>query len=175
MRVTLDDEQWTVSDGTPLMEVLAQVSDKAHAKGRIVTSLQVGDRRLTDRDLTRTLLAQIGSEIGCVQVATQSMEEIFKGADETMNRYAAVLKSDGASLVGTFRSGHTPDASFDAWLGRLADYLECVERKLAQPPLSDATPPLASWVARLLKARDTGDWVGVSDLLEYEVLTRLPG
>ena len=77
--------------------------------------------QLTDRDLTHTLLAQIGSEIGFVQVMTQSMEQVFKGADETMNRYAAVLKSDGASLVDTFRSGHTPDASFDAWLGRLAD------------------------------------------------------
>ena len=174
MQVTLDDEQWTVSDLTPLMEVLAQVSDKAHAKGRIVTSLQVGDRRLTDRDLTRTLLAQIGSELRCVQVMTQSMEQVFKGADETMNRYAAVLKSDGASLVDMFRSGRAPDASFDAWLGRLADYLECLEHQLAQPGTPDSTPPLVSWVARLLKARDTGDWVGVTDVLEYEVLSRLP-
>jgi len=173
MQVTLDDEQWTVSDWIPLMEVLAQVSDKAHAKGRIVTSLQVGNRRLTDRDLTRTLLAQIGSEIGCVQVMTLSMEQVFKGIDETMNRYAAILKSDGASLVNKFRSGHTPDALFDAWLGRLADYLECLERKLAQSGPLNSTPPLVSWVARLVKARDTGDWVGVTDLLEYEVLTRL--
>lgn len=175
MQVTLDDEQWTVSDLTPLMEVLAQVSDKAHARGRIVTSLQVGDRRLTDRDLTHTLLARIGSEIGCVQVMTQSMDQVLKGADETMHRYAAVLKSDGASLVEMFRSGHTPDGSFDAWLGRLADYLECLERKLTQPEPPDSTHPLVSWVARLLKARDTGDWVGVTDVLEYEVLTRLPG
>ena len=175
MQVTLDDEQWSVSDAAPLMEVLAQVSDKAHAKGRIVTSLQVGARRLTDRDLTRALLAQTGSEVHCVQVMTQSMDQVFQGADATMNRYAAVLKSDGASLVETFRSGHTPDASFDAWLGRLADYLECLERKLAQPESSDSTHPLVSWVARLLKARDTKDWVGVTDVLEYEVLTRLPG
>jgi hypothetical protein len=175
MQVTLDDEQWSVSDAAPLMEVLAQVSDKAHAKGRIVTSLQVGARRLTDRDLTRALLAQTGSEVHCVQVMTQSMDQVFQGADATMNRYAAVLKSDGASLVETFRSGHTPDASFDGWLGRLADYLECLERKLAQPESSDPTHPLVSWVARLLKARDTRDWVGVADVLEYEVLTRLPG
>src|SRR5690349_17068449 len=119
MQVTLDDEQWTVSDRTPLMEVLAQVSDKAHAKGRIVTSLQVGERRLSDRDLTRTLLAQIGSEIGCVRITSQSMEQVFKAADETMNRYAEVLKSDGAALVNRLRSGHTIDASLDAWLGRL--------------------------------------------------------
>jgi len=174
MQVTLDDEQWTVSDWIPLMEILAQVSDKAHARGRIVTSLQVGNRRLTDRDLTQTVLAQVGSEIGCVQVMTQSMDQVLKGADETLNRYAAVLKSDGASLVDQFRSGHMPDAFFDAWLGRLADYLECLEGKLAQSAPGE-THPLVSWVARLLKARDTRDWVGVTDVLEYEVLTRLPG
>jgi len=175
MQVTLDDEQWTVSDRTPLMEVLAQVSDKAHAKGRIVTSLQVGERRLSDRDLTRTLLAQIGSEIGCVRITSQSMGQVFKAADETMNRYAAVLKSDGVALVNQFRSGHTIDASLDAWLGRLADYLECLEGKLAQADPSGSTHPLVNWVAGLLTTRDTRDWVAVTDLLEYEVLPRLPG
>ena len=174
MQITFDDEQWTVSDWTPLMEVLAEVSDKAHARGRLVTCLEVGNRRFTDRDLTPAVLAQKASDIGGIQVKTQSMEQVFRDADQTLNRYAAVLKSDGVSLVDRFRSGHTPDASFDAWLGRLADYLECVEGQLAQSEPNE-THLLASWVACLLTARDTRDWVGVADLLEYEVLTRLPG
>jgi hypothetical protein len=175
MQVTLDDEQWTVSDRTPLMEVLAQVSDKAHAKGRIVTSLQLGERRLTDRDLTRDLLAQIGSEIGRVQATSQSMDQVFKGADETLNRYAGLLKLDGVALVKALRTGQTPGGLLDAWLGRLADYVEYLEVKRTHSAPDYAVEPFAPWVARLLDARLTGDWVGLADVLEYEILTRLSG
>jgi hypothetical protein len=175
MQVMLDDEQWTVNDDLSLMEILAQVSDKAYARQRVVTSLQLGSRQLTDRDLTGAMLVQVGAEIGPIRAMTQSMDQVMKNADETMERYAGFLKSDGAGLVHAIRTGQTPGGSLDAWLGRLADYLECVETKRARAEQNRSTEPLASWVARLLDVRITGDWVGMADLIEYEIMTRIPG
>jgi hypothetical protein len=175
MQVTLDDEQWTVNDDISLMEILALLSDRAHAKQRLVTSLQVGDHRLTDRDLTRSLLSKVGAEIGDVRASTKSMEQVIDGADETIQRYAAVLKADGTILLNGFRAGQTPGGTLDAWLGRLADYLECLETQRSHSPTGHSIQPVAPWVAHLLDARNRGDWVGLADLLEYEILTRLPG
>lgn len=175
MQVTLDDEEWTVNDDISLMEILAQVSDRAHARQRLVTSLQVGEQRLTDRDLTRSLLSKVGAEIGGVRASTKSMEQVIDGADETIQRYAAVLKADGTILVTEFRAGQTPGGTLDAWLGRLADYLECLEAQLTHSTHGHSVQPVAPWVAGLLDARCREDWVGLADLLEYEILTRLPG
>jgi len=36
-------------------------------------------------------------------------------------------------------------------------------------------PSLAPWVARLLEVRIAADWVGVADVVEYEIVARLPG
>ena len=62
-----------------------------------------------------------------------------------------------------------------AWLGRLADYLECEEAKVSQASPGTSQPSLAPWVARLLEVRIAADWVGVADVVEYEIVARLPG
>jgi hypothetical protein len=175
MQVMLDDEQWIVKDDMSLMEILAQVSDKAHAKHRVITSLQLGSQRLTDRDLTSTMLAQAGAGMGPVRALTQSVDQVMKGADETMGRFAGLLKADGSGLVHAIRTGQIPGAGFDAWLGRLADYLECVETKLNQRASDSSTESLTPWVSRVLDARIAADWVALADLVEYEIVTRLPG
>lgn len=175
MHVMLDDEEWNVKDDMSLMEILAQVSDKAHAKHRVITSLQLGTRRLTDRDLTGDVLAQAGAGMGPVRALTQSMEQLMDGADETMERFAALLKADAAALVQALRTGQIPGAALDAWLGRLADYLECVETKRGQPAAHAPTESLMPWVSRLVDARVVADWVALADLVEYEIVSRLPG
>ena len=45
MRITLDQDQWDVSDDQPVSEALMQVSDRAHARQRLVTSLKLGGVR----------------------------------------------------------------------------------------------------------------------------------
>lgn len=174
MEVMLDDEQWTAKDDLSLMEILAEISDKAYANHRVITSLQLGSRRLTDRDLTGAMLGQVGTELGPIRAVTQSMDQVIKSADETIERYAGLLKSDGAGLVHAIRTGQFPGASLDAWLGRLADYLECVQSQRIDAELNRLTEPLTSWVARLVDVRLAGDWVGIADLMEYEIMTRLP-
>jgi hypothetical protein len=174
MQVMLDDEQWTVNDGTSLMEILAQLSDKAHARQRVVTSLQVGERLLTDRDLTGAVLAQAGAGHVLVRAMTQSFDQVRQGADRTIGRYAAFLKSEGAELVHAIRAGSVPGASLEAWLGRLADYFEYVENTSAPAMAGTTSASLAPWVASLLDAHAGGDVVRLADLIEYEMLPRLP-
>ena len=174
MQVMLDDEQWTVKDDVSLMEILAQVSDKAHARHRVITSLQLGSRQLTDRDLTGAMLAQAGAGMGPVRACTLSVDQVMKGADGTMARFAGLLKADGVGLVHAVRTGGIPAAALDAWLGRLADYLECVETQRSHR-VSDSAESLMPWVSRLLEARIAEDWLALADLVEYEIVTRLPG
>jgi hypothetical protein len=174
MEVMLDDEQWIAKDDLSLMEILAEISDKAYANHRVITSLHLGSRRLTDRDLTRAMLGQVGTEFGPIRAVTQSMDQVIKSADETMERYAGLLKSDGAALVHAIRTGQSPGASLDAWLGRLADYLECIQSQRGDAELPHSMESLTSWVARLVDVRIAADWVGMADLIEYEIMTRLP-
>ena len=41
MRITLDQDQWDVSDDQLVGEVLAQVSDRAHARHRLSMSTKI--------------------------------------------------------------------------------------------------------------------------------------
>ena len=61
-------------------------------------------------------------------------------------------------------------ASLDAWLGKLADYIELVESGRRTAPSSKALTP---WVQELLEARAERDVVRLADLLEYELIPRL--
>lgn len=173
MKVILDEDQWTVGDGTPLMEILAQVSDRAYAQNRVVISLQIGERHLTDRDLTSVLFATSNTVVGPIRATTHSMSQVIKGVDESMGRFAGLLKTDGHGLVQSIRAGETPRALLDAWLGRLADYLECQEVKRSQGDKDSSPQFLAPWISRLVEARIASDWVAVADILEYEIVARM--
>ena len=119
MQVMLDNEQWTVNDNTSLMEILAQVSDKAFAQNRVVIALQVGERRMTDRDLTPTQLGRIGAGMGPVRATTQSMTQIIDGGDASMRLFAGLLKSDALGIVQAIRAGQPPAGPFlmPGWAG----------------------------------------------------------
>ncbi|MBH0194033.1 MAG: hypothetical protein HP494_00170 [Nitrospira sp.] len=58
MRVTLDQDQWDIAAAATIGEVLAEVSDRAQAKSRIVTSVQLDSRTITDRDLDAVFLRE---------------------------------------------------------------------------------------------------------------------
>lgn len=171
MNVTLDEDQWMVNDSTPLMEILAQISDRAHARNRVVISLQMGERYLTDRDLTSALFAT-NTVVGPIRATTHSIAQVIQGAEESMGRFAGLLKTDGHTLIQLMRAGQTPSAQLDTWMGRLADYLECREAQRSQGT-TGSSQALNSWVSRLLEARIASDWVAVADVLEYEIVARL--
>ncbi|WHZ21633.1 MAG: hypothetical protein OJF47_000745 [Nitrospira sp.] len=173
MHITLDEEQWQVSDDTSLMDILACISDKAHANHRIVTSLTIGGKAISDRDLTPAFLRQPGGNLGPIQAVSQSLRSIIVDAKEAINRFAIQLRTDGQSLLPPLRSGTGPVGSIDAWLGRLADYMEMLQAGQTQGVVGMSSSGLFPWIQELLDARSCADPVRVADLLEYELLPRL--
>jgi hypothetical protein len=173
MHITLDEEQWQVSDDTSLMDVLACISDKAHANHRIVTSLSIGGKPINDRDLTPALLKQPGGSLGPVQAVSQSFHSIIADAKQAIDRFATQLRSDGQSLLAQLRSGSGQVGLIDAWLGRLADYMEMLQAGEVRGVAGMSAKDLFLWVEELLAARTCADPVRVADVLEYELLPRL--
>ncbi|WHZ14755.1 MAG: hypothetical protein OJF52_001595 [Nitrospira sp.] len=173
MYITLDEEQWQLSDDTLLMDVLASISDKAHANHRIVTSLTIGGKAISDRDLAPAFLSQSGRNLGPVQAVSQSLHSIIADAKEAINRFATQLLVDGQSLLAPLRSGTGQVGSIDAWLGRLADYTEMLQAGQTQGVAGLSSSKLLPWIQELLDARSCTDPVRVADLLEYELLPRL--
>ncbi len=177
MRIVLDEERWEAADDLSLQEILAQVSDRAHAKRRLVTFLEVGGKRLTDRDLAPALLARLGREVGDIRATSQSLEDILNGASEPLRRFGALIKEQGRTLIGDLRTGtgRGAVASLDAWLGLVADYLEATEAAGLSTRAARPGEPLSPWIPPLLEARAAEDAVRLADLIEYELLPRLPG
>ncbi|MCS6296508.1 MAG: hypothetical protein H8K09_09760 [Nitrospira sp.] len=173
MHITLDGEQLQLPDDTSMMNALAALSDRAHAQHRIVTSLTVGGKTISDRDLTPPFLNQQVLNVGAVQAVSQSLHTIIVEAKQAIDRFAAELRSDGQVLLAPLRSGTAQVGTIDAWLGRLADYTEMLEAGHAQGVDGLSSAALLPWIQELLGARTTADSIRVADLLEYELLPRL--
>jgi hypothetical protein len=173
MQVSLDAEQWMVRDDVSLLEALAQVSDKARAKGRIVTSLKVGGQYCTDRDLVPKFLSRTGSEAGTIEATSASTGDILMGAKESIDKFGAILRQEGEALAAIMRGGAINMSSVDHWLGQLADYLEITERVAQQRLPGYSSDSLVPWVRLFVEARNVPDIVSMADLLEYELLPRI--
>ncbi|MDO9117777.1 MAG: hypothetical protein Q7U39_07465 [Nitrospira sp.] len=170
MHVMLDQDQWEVVNGLSLGDVLADISEKAHARSRLITSLTVDQRTITDRDLDSTFLGEPIARFTRLQAVSQTMDEVVRGATSTIHQYADLLRHEAQELASHIRMGEERLTSLDAWLGKLADYLELVESKPAKTSPDRAMTP---WVQALLEARAQRDLIRVADLLEYELAPRL--
>jgi len=170
MHVILDQDQWEVADGLSLGDVLADISEKAHARSRLITSLTVDRRTITDRDLDATFLGEPIAQFAHLQATSQTMDEVKRGAASTIQSYADLLRKEAQELASQIRMGDERLTSLDAWLGKLADYLELVESEQSKAYPDRAMTP---WVQALLEARAQRDLIRMADLLEYELATRL--
>lgn len=173
MRVTLDQDQWEAGAAVTLGEVLSEVSDRAQAKSRIVTSLQLDHRAISDRDLDIGFLGEPVKKYSMLTAVSISRQEIVHSARRSAERYAHVLHEEGSALAGSFRTGQFQVAPLDLWLGKLADYLELVEGPGTAFNGGRDAKPFSAWVRDLLDARAGQDVVMMADLLEYEILPRL--
>lgn len=173
MQISLDAERWTVQDDVTLLEALAQVSDKARDKGRVVTSLKIGGRPCTDRELVPELLARAGGETGPIEARSVSTVDIILGAKDVIGEFGEVLKREGASMVEFMRSGAINLASVDSWLGNLAEYIEITEQAARQLVPGFCQDSLVPWVGQFIEARNIPDIVSMADLLQYELLPRI--
>lgn len=174
MQVQLDEEIWEVSDRVQLGEVLANLSDRAQAKGCLVTELMVGNRKMTDRELVPPTLAKMVSSFGSIAAVSKRLETIVEYSQKTGEKFGQQVRLQGQKFVIELRQGHGNFRQLDQWFGQMADYLEWLQIHesvgLKRP---EVLQDLASWVNELMKAREAEDIVRMADMLEYEVLPRL--
>jgi hypothetical protein len=173
MRITLDQDQWDVSDDQSVSEVLTQVSDRAHAQHRLVTSLKLGGNPITDRDLQPMLLSRLLKEVGPIDACSQNIPEIMANAAPAITKFASTLKAEALGFLSPLRiSGIVPSA-LDRWFGQLADYVELIQAAGPDRPSRADLEGLSSWIQELLDARTVQDPVRMADILEFEILPRL--
>lgn len=173
MRITLDQDQWDVSDDQLVGEVLAQVSDRAHARHRLVTSLKLGGRPITDRDLQPMLLGKLLKEVGSVDACSQDIPEIMTNATPTITRFSSTLKVEAQGFIAPLRMSGVIPSALDRWFGQLADYMELLQVAGPGSQANDDLQALSPWIQDLLDARSIPDPVRIADILEFEILPRL--
>ncbi|MBH0201249.1 MAG: hypothetical protein HP496_02845 [Nitrospira sp.] len=173
MQIMLDQDRWNADAPLTMEQVLTEVSERAHARARIVTKLQLDQRTITDRDLDPAFLAESVVRFRQLTAVSQPMPELIRAADGSIKKYAETLRREGTALLSTLGFGPWSLSGLDAWLGQLADYLEFVDGVSATMEAGTGGSALAPWVQQLVEARAIGDRVRVADLLEYEILPRL--
>jgi hypothetical protein len=175
MQVQLDEEIWEVNDRVQLGEVLANISDRAQAKGCLVTELMVGNRKMTDRELVPPTLAQVASSFGSIAAISKRLETIVQYSEQTGGKFAQQLSFQGQKIADDFREGHGKFRQLDQWFGQIADYLEWLQiHESVRPKKPEVAQELSFWVNELMNARESEDEVRIADMLEYEVIPRLP-
>ncbi len=175
MLVQLDEETWEVGETDRLEEVLADLSDRAQAKGRLVTQLIIGDHPMTDLELVPPTLAKVASTFGKISAKSERMDSIIQNSGETAKKFGQQIRENAQQLVEDFRQGKSGMRQLDQWFGQIADYLEWDQiHQSVGPPQSRETEDLPFWVNELMNARQSLDEVRVTDMLEYEVIPRLP-
>jgi hypothetical protein len=173
MDVSLDEERWQVDDDRSMMEVLAELSDRAHRRDRVVLSLTVGGRVVSDRDLVPGFLKSRIRDMGVIVATSRSLHDIIVDAKTAIVTFASQLQADGSSLLVSLRKGSGSASSIDCWLGRLADFTELLATGHGQGVRGYDASQLVCWIRELLDARANLDAVRMADLLEYEILPRL--
>ena len=173
MQIMLDQDHWEVDAPLTMEHVLTEVSERAHARARIVTNLQLDHRTITDRDLDPAFLAESVARFRQLTAVSQPMPELIRAAEGSIRKYAETLRTEGTALLSPLRFGPWPLSALDSWLGKLADYLEFADGASAMMQAGNGASTVASWVQQLLEARTVRDLLRVADLLEYEILPRL--
>lgn len=171
MQVQLDEEIWEVSDTVQLAEVLANVSDRAQAKGCLVTELSIGNRKVTDRELIPPTLSQTASSFGSIAAVSKRVETLVQHSEETGWRFGQQLCLQARELFENYRQGRGRFRQLDQWFGQMADFLEWLQiHESLESVKAGFAPALSFWLTELMHAREIEDEVRIADLLEYEVL-----
>jgi hypothetical protein len=173
MRITLDHDQWDVSEDQLVGEVLTQVSDRAHARHRLVTSLKLGGRSITDRDLQPMLLRKLLKEVGPIEACSQDIPEIMTDAAPAIAKFVSTLKAEAQGFLTPLRMTGIVPSALDRWFGQLADYVELLQAAGQSNPASGDLQALLPWIQELLDARSIQDSVRLADILEFEILPHL--
>lgn len=173
MRVQLDHDMWEMEDTARLEEVLADLSDRAQAKGRLVTKLTVANRSMTDRELVPQTLSQPAKLFDPIRALSERMDTLVQQSEETAKKFVQQINQEAQELVEGFRLGRPSIQALDRWFGQMADYLEWGHIHATLGMSGGYASHLKGWIEELLSARSRQDDVRVADILEYEVIPLL--
>jgi hypothetical protein len=173
MNIILDNDQWPAAINTTLGDVLAEVSERAHARSRIVTTMILDQRRITDRDIDPNFLEEPSAKFNDLVATSVTPQDIIETARESINRYREVVVQEGSSLISSLRLDQQDFAPLDLWLGKVADVLELMGNDARDSAVDSGAQVVSGWIETLLEARQLRDTVRIADLLEYEILPRL--
>ena len=175
MLVQLDEDTWEVSDTLRLEEVLANISDRAEVQGRLVTELVVGNQSMSQRELVPHTLSKIVSSFGSVAAKSERKESLIQRFAVTGKNFGQQVRFDAQNIVEEFRRGNGVVRQLDQWFGQMADFLEWDQLQMLSTEQRSQDPQnLSHWVQELMYARQNLDEVRIADILEYEVIPRLP-
>lgn len=173
MNIQLDNDQWQAASTATLGDILADLSDRAHARSRIVTTVMLDRRRITDRDIDPQLLQQSSAHYHELIATSATQQDIIESAQGAVGRYRGLVVTEGASLANQLRMGAQDLSLLDLWLGKVADVVEIIENSPKKPGTEPPARAIMGWIEELLEARNLRDTVRMADLLEYEILPRL--
>lgn len=173
MNVKLDNEQWQAESTATLGDILADLSERAHARARIVTTVVVDRRRITDRDIDPHLLQESSVKYHELVATSATQQDIIDSAQGAIDRYRGLVVAEGTALAGRLRMGVQDLSPLDLWLGKVADVVEIIGKGTKQLGTDSPARVIAEWIEKLLEARHARDTVRMADLLEYEILPRL--
>ena len=173
MHIKLDDEQWIAPQEATLRDIFAELSERAFAKSRIVTTMMLDHRRITDRDIDAQLLQKPSSGFSDLVATSSTQQDILETARGSIKQYCEQVVEEGNGLVSYLRSGTLDVAVLDRWLGKVADILELMKHGRLDSTGGSDLQATAGWIEKLLGARQVRDTVQMADLLEYEILPRL--
>ncbi len=105
MNITLDNDQWEAAHSTTLGEILADLSERAHAQLRVVTTVTLDRRRITDRDIDPTLLQELSGKYRELVATSATQQAILESAQGAIDQFRELVVEEGTSLVGQLRLG----------------------------------------------------------------------
>lgn len=173
MRVQLDHDTWEMEDTARLEEVLADLSDRAQAKGRLVTKLTAANRTMTDRELIPQTLSQPAKLFDPIQALSERLDTIIQQSEGTAKKFVNHLNLEAQELVEEFRMGRPSFQALDRWFGKMADYVEWGHLHAKTGVSGSHSSNLKGWVEELMSARKNQDQVRIGDILEYEIIPLL--
>lgn len=173
MNIKLDDDQWQAASTATLGDILADVSDRAHAKSRIVATVMLDRRRITDRDIDPAFLREPSAKFSNLVATSVTHQDIIQTVRGSVDRYRGIIAMEGQSLIGLLRSGNQDFGPLDRWLGKVADVLEFMGNGASDQADESGVRAIGGWIEELLVARRIRDTVRMADVLEYEILPRL--
>ncbi len=173
MRVQLDHDMWEMEDTARLEEVLADISDRAQAKGRLVTTLHVANRTMTDRELVPQTLSQPAKLFDPIRALSERVETLVQQSEDTAKKFVQQINQEAQSIVEGFRAGNPSIVALDRWFGQMADYVEWGHIHDNLGLSGGYASNFKGWLEELMIARNGRDYVRVADILEYEIIPLL--